>query len=74
MAKYKVGDDVPVTRGKDTNMTLHITQVTVVTCSGGTQTFYKGRIWFDNYALGAVAGITRVYSLKETDWFETELG
>lgn len=45
MAKYKVGEEVGIKRGKMANMTLFITQVEEVTCTAGKQTTYTGRLW-----------------------------
>ena len=45
MARFKVGEEVKIKGGEETDMTLVITQITEVTCSAGTQVQYLGRVW-----------------------------
>lgn len=47
MAKFKIGEEVAINKGKAMQMTLHITEIREITCSAGTQVFYLGRIWAD---------------------------
>jgi len=48
MAKFEIGQEVAVKKGKTSNLTLHIMERQEFTCFSGTQIIYKGRVWFDD--------------------------
>jgi hypothetical protein len=71
MAKFKIGDEVIVEHGKDTNMTLVIVQIEEATCSVGTQTKYTGRVWVDSPEKGMERH--RICFFRDASFNEIEL-
>jgi len=67
MAKFKVGEEVVVTksRSKDSVMTFHIMEVIENSCMGGTQVAYRGTAWYDSLSSICRHGKTAMIFFEE---------